>query len=183
MTIQWNIVATIAAPIIALFIGAALNRAIERRPRLVTYLGHVSAHRVEREGGTPFDVFTHSVVLKNAGGSSAHNVRLTHSVLPTFGVHPSIAYKTEMHPSGEIDIVIPVLVPRQEITISYLYYPPTTWDKINGSVKSDEGLAKFLTVLPAIKYPTWLNAVAVGLMLVGIVALLYIGVDLTLKIW
>ena len=65
MVIQWSIVATIAAPIIALFVGAALNRAVERRPRLVTYLGHVSAHRVEGEGGAPFDVFTHSVVLKN----------------------------------------------------------------------------------------------------------------------
>ena len=183
MVIQWSIVATISAPIIALFVGVALNRAVERRSRLVTYLGHVSAHRVEHEGGAPLNVFTHSVVLKNAGRSSAHNVRLTHSILPTFNVHPSIAYETEMLPTGDIDIVIPVLVPRQEITISYLYYPPTTWDRINGSVKPDEGLAKFLTVLPAVQYPTWVNTIAGVLMLVGIVALLYVIVELTVRIW
>ena len=183
MVIQWSIVATISAPIIALFVGVALNRAVERRSRLVTYLGHVSAHRVEHEGGAPFNVFTHSVVLKNAGRSSAHNVRLTHSILPTFNVHPGIAYEIERLPNGEIDIVIPVLVPRQEITISYLYYPPTTWDRINGSVKSDEGLAKFLTVLPAVRYPTWVNAIAGGLVLVGIVALLYVIVELTVRFW
>ena len=182
MDIDWGIVATVAAPVIALFIGAALNRAIERRPRLVTYLGHVSAHRVEREGGAPFNVFTHSVVLKNAGRSPAHNVRLSHSILPNFNVHPSIVYETERLPNGDVDIVIPVLVPGQEITISYLYYPPTTWDKINGSVKSDEGLAKFITVLPAVRYPTWVNAIAGGLMLAGAVALLYMVVELTIRI-
>ena len=38
MEIAWNVVAIIAAPLIALFVGAVLNRAIESRPRLVTYL-------------------------------------------------------------------------------------------------------------------------------------------------
>ena len=183
MAIQWSLVATIAAPLIALFVGAGLNRIIERRPRLVTYLGHVSAHRIDRDGGTPFDIFTHSVVLKNAGRSSAHNVRLTHAILPTFDVHPSIPYGTEDLPNGGVDIVIPVLVPQQEVTVSYLYYPPTTWDKVNGSVKSDEGLAKFLTVLPAVQYPAWVNAAAGALMLVGILALLYAIAELTIRFW
>lgn len=183
MVIQWSDVATIAAPIIALFIGAALNRVIEKSPRLVTYLGYVSAHRIDQGVSTPIDIFTHSVVLKNAGRSPAHNVRLTHAILPNFKIHPSIQYETELLPNGDVDIVIPVLVPQQEVTISYLYYPPTTWDKINGSVKSDEGLAKFLTVLPAVRYPAWVNTVAGGLMLVGIVALLYALVDLAVTFW
>ena len=67
MEIAWNVVAIIAAPLIALFVGAVLNRAIESRPRLVTYLGHVSAHRLKREDNTPYDIFTHSVVLRNSG--------------------------------------------------------------------------------------------------------------------
>ena len=48
MEIAWNVVAITAAPLIALFVGAVLNRAIESRPRLVTYLGHVSALRARQ---------------------------------------------------------------------------------------------------------------------------------------
>ena len=171
--IDWNIVAIIAAPLVTLFVGAALTHAIERRPRLVTYLGYVAAHRVTLESGVPFDVYTHSVVLKNAGRRAARNVCLTHSILPNFSVCPSIKYRTEQLPSGEIDIVFPVLVPGQEMTISYLYLPPTTWDKVNGPVKSDDGHAKVIRVLPAIQHPAWVNAIVSGLVLVGITALLY----------
>lgn len=48
MDIDWQIVATIASPIIALFIGALLDRAIEERPRVVAYLGHVSGIRLRK---------------------------------------------------------------------------------------------------------------------------------------
>ena len=174
MAVDWNIVATIAAPLIALFLGAALNRKLERRARLITYLGHVSAHRVEPEMGNSFNVFTHSIVLRNAGRSAARNVRVTHSTLPNYSVFPGITYGVEHLPDGETDIVIPILVPEQEITISYLYYPPTTWDKINSTVRSDDGFAKVMNVLPTIQYPKWINATAGSLMLIGIVALLYV---------
>lgn len=72
--VDWSIVATIAAPLITLVAGALLNRAIENRPRLLTYLGHVSAHRLTQADGTPYDVFTHSVVLRNSGRRPANNV-------------------------------------------------------------------------------------------------------------
>ena len=39
---------------------------------------------------------------------------------------------------------MPTLVPNEQVTISYLYFPPTTWKQINGPVKSDEGLARVL---------------------------------------
>ncbi len=183
MEIQWSIVATIAAPIIALFVGAVLNRVIENRPRLVMYLGYVSAHRIDQGVSTPIDIYTHSVVLKNAGRSPAHNVRLTHAFLPNFNIHPSIQYTTEHLPGGDVDIVIPVLVPQQEMTIAYLYYPPATWDTINRAVKSDEGFAKVLRVLPTVRYPAWVNAVAGGLMLLGTVALSYAFVVLVVRFW
>ena len=179
MVIEWNIVATILAPLIALFIGAILNRAAEKRPRLVTYLGHVSTHRIERNDGVPFNVFTHSIVLKNAGRSPARNVRLTHSVLPNYNILPSVKFETEILPNGEIDIVIPVLVPRQELTISYLYYPPNTWDKLYPTIRSDEGFARELKVLPTIQFPKWVNIILVGLMFIGVVAVLYVLIQLS----
>ena len=178
--IDWSIMATIAAPLIALFVGATLNRAIERRARLVSYLGHVAAHRIDLENGNQLDVFTHSIVLKNNGRSPAHNVRITHTTLPSFNVRSGVMFTTETLPSGEIDIVISVLVPRQEITISYLYHPPTTWSQVNGQIKSDEGMAQVLTVLPVVQFPKWVNAIAAGLMFIGLIALLYVTANLVM---
>ena len=174
MTIDWNIVATIAAPLIALLVGAALNRAIEGRSRLISYLGHASAHHIELEDGTPLDIHTHSIVLKNAGRRPARNVRLTHAVLPNFNVYPGVDFNIEKLPSGDIDIVLPVLVSQQEITISYLYHPPITWKDVNGLIKSDEGFAKVVSVLPTIQYPAWVNTIATGLTLIGLIASLYV---------
>lgn len=49
MTIDWNVVATIASPVIALLIGAFLNRALANRPKVVSYLGQVSSIRLSRD--------------------------------------------------------------------------------------------------------------------------------------
>lgn len=177
MAIDWNIVATIVAPLLALFVGAFISRVFESRPRLITYLGYVSSHRIEPESGVSFDVFTHSIVLKNAGRRPARNVRITHTILPNFSVFPSIPFTVDNLPDGEIDIVLPVLVPNQEITISYLYYPPTTWDRINGPIKSDEGFAKTMRVMPVVQFSPWVNAIAAGLMLTGAIALIYSTIE------
>ena len=175
MTIEWNVVAIIASPLIALVLGAILDRALERRPRLITYLGHVSAHRMNQQDGAPLDVFTHSIVLKNSGRKPANNIRISHSILPSFNVFPSIKYNVETLQDGVTEIVLPILIPGQEVTISYLYFPPITWENVNGEIKSDEGFAKVMRVLPTIQYPRWLNAVAGALMLVGLVALVYVA--------
>ena len=82
MTVEWSTYAAIAVPIVTLFVGAFLNRVTERRPRIVTYLGHISAHRAQQQDGTHLDVFTHSVVLKNTGRMPARNVRISHANLP-----------------------------------------------------------------------------------------------------
>ena len=174
MAIEWNVVATIASPLIALVIGAALNRAIERRVQLVTYLGHVSAHKVQQSSGPPLDIFTHSVVLKNSGRKAASNVKLAHSVLPDFNVFPSVNYEIEQLPDGGASIVIPTLIPDEQVTISYLYFPPTTWDKINGHIKSDEGFARVMKVLPTVQPPKWLIRLSASLALLGLTALIYI---------
>jgi len=173
MTIDWNVVATIAAPLIALFVGAALNRAIENRPRLVTYLGHASSHRFLQQDGSPGHVFAHSVVLRNSGRKSAENVRLSHSILPDFNIYPDVDHRAIDLPGGGKEIVIPHLVPGEQITISYLYVPPTTWNQINGPIKSDEGLAKVVQVLPTQQYPRWFNLLIQVLVIVGLITLLY----------
>ena len=176
MTIDWNIVATVASPIIALFVGALIDRVIERRTRLITYLGHVGAHTLKQQDGTPMHVYTHSVVLRNSGRRPATNVRLAHPYLPDFNVLPDMGHHVEDLPGGGKEIVFPALVPNEQVTVSYLYFPPVTWDRINGAVKSDEGLARVLQVLPTRQYPRWFNRTAAILMLAGLVAIVYVGI-------
>ena len=68
MNIDWHLVARFAAPIIALFVGAWINRFLEGRPKLITFMGHAGAVRIEGENGQDTQVHTHSVVIRNAGG-------------------------------------------------------------------------------------------------------------------
>lgn len=169
-----NVYAVFLAPIVALFVGAALNHIIRSRPRVTTYLSHTSAHRIPLQDGQFLDVYTHSIVLKNSGRKAAKNVRIGHTTLPNYNVIPQVNFTAEELPDGGSDIVIPTLVPGEQITVSYLYYPPTTWRDINTSVKSDEGFAKVLNVLPMVQFPKWFNAIMAALILVGLSTLLYL---------
>jgi len=179
MNVDWVAIATIAAPLLALLVGAALNHALEARPRLISYLAHASAFRSTRPDGTVLHVYTHSVVLRNSGKRAATNVRFGHNSLPDFQVFPDIAYNVIDLPNGGREIHFPLVVPQKQITISYLYFPPLTWDKINTHVESDAGPVKVITVLPQAQYPRWFLSILQALVYVGGVAtvyLLYLGV-------
>ena len=76
---------------------------------------------------------------------------------------------------GAKEIVFPALVPSEQVTVSYLYFPPMTYGHVNTYVKSDEGMAKVLTVLLQRQFPKWVNWIIGILLLVGIVTVLYLG--------
>lgn len=139
--------AKIFSPILTLIVGAALKHYAERKPKLFSYIGHVSAFTLQDEQKS--SVFTHSVIVRNAGRRSAVNVRLGHHFLPVnHRIDPQVNYKIEINPEGAAEIVIPTLVPSEQVTISYLYFPPKTWNQINSYTKSDEGYAKIVNVIP-----------------------------------
>lgn len=174
--IDWLIVATVAGPVLGVVLGAALTRALEGRPRLVAYYGHVSSFRIQAK--EPFWVFTHNVVVRNSGKKPANDIRLGHAHFPaSYTVLPDRAHEVVTLPNGSTEILISNLLPAEEFTVSYLYYPPITWDKTNTYVKSDEGFARIITVLPQQQYPRWVTFIVGLLMLVGTVSLLYIGVQ------
>jgi len=174
MTIDWVAVATIAAPILALFVGVWVNRRFESRPSLVSYYGHVAAFLHHPTSGPPINVHTHTIVLRNAGRRSATNVRVHHGVLPDFNLWPQIQHSVETLPDGSLDIVIPTLVPGEEITISYLYFAPLTFGQVNAGIKCDTGFAQPIPVLLQRLYPHWFNLTAATLMLVGLVTVIYL---------
>src|SRR5690606_23086430 len=154
--------------------GIAFTRVVEGRARLIVYYGHASSFRVSTDAEA-FFIHTHSVVVRNSGRRVANNVRLGHAVLPiNYNLYPDTRYDLVELPAGSKEIVIPQLLPGEQITVSYLYYPPLTWDQTNSYVKSDEGGARVITMLPQQQYPRWFNAMAAAMMIAGVVATTYL---------
>src|SRR2546426_531525 len=174
MAVDWPLVAGIATPVLTLFIGAALDRFLERKPKLVAYYGHISSFTVQQATG-PTVINMHSVVVANGGRKPATNVRLGHHYLPTCQLSPSVQCTTVPLPSGGHELVLPTLVPGEQVTISYLYPAPITWNQINSYVKSDEGMATVITVLPTRQYPRWAIRIGRVVLFSGVVALLYVA--------
>jgi hypothetical protein len=171
MQIDWNIVSRIAAPLIALAAGIIINRLLEDRPRLVTFYGHTSSHIIQ--GQTPTQVHTHSVIVRNAGRKPAHNVRLGHNMLENFAV-PQRGVRSKCSPRGGAELQFRVLIPKEQVTISYLYLPPVLYSQINTYVKCDEGYARLLEMLPTPRPPRWLIRLNYSLIGLGILTLLYL---------
>jgi hypothetical protein len=109
----------------------------------------------------------HDVIVRNSGKLPAKNVRLGHAFLPDYIVIPNTKYEVTNLAAGGKDISFPVLVPYEQITVSYLYYAPTTYQSINTYVKSDEGLAKVINVIQAPSYSQWQKAIIYVLLFIG----------------
>lgn len=134
-----DLIIKIAMPILTLFIGVAINRFLRNREQLITHLGHIASHKWElkEDGQEPASVNTHSVILRKSGNKAAKNVRTGHNFLTSFNAYPVIEYSVNDLPGGDKELLFPILTPKKEITISYLYFPPYTWEKINTHIESD----------------------------------------------
>lgn len=182
MDINWELVKDVAIPILILVIGIGLDRSLRRRPKLIAHYGHVSVFRSRPDGKKPIDINTHSVVIRNEGNKTANNVKVMHDYLPDdINVFPSVEYSVRVLPDGSKELIFPMLIPKEEITISYLYYPPVTFDQIVTNVKSDEGAAKVISVwyapiiAPMYKFASYYFVIA------GLFATLYILIIILLN--
>jgi len=145
-----EILAKIIAPLITAIVGFLIKRHLEAKPRLLTYLVHASAIPLNDENETI--VNTHSIVVRNSGKKTAHNVRIGHNHLPTsYQIYPALTHEIKNGPNDAAEILIPTLVPNEEVSITYLYFPPKTWNQINSYCKSEEGSAQAINVIPSPK--------------------------------
>lgn len=166
MPIDWPIAGEIAKAIVVSAVSIGLSRILERRSKLVAYFGHVSEFTLVANQPR---VHTHAVVVRNTGKKPAHNVRMAHQVLPpNVSVLPLVQYTTIALPGGGAELLFPILVPGEQITVSYLYFAPLTFNQINRGVKSDEGFAKPIDVLPTPQLPKWQQRLLQVLLIVGI---------------
>lgn len=171
--IDWLAVDTIAGPVLGVIAGAALTSFFEKRPNLISYYGHVAEFLVSGDT-VAMDVYTHSVIVRNNGKKTAFNVRLGHNFLPDFKIYPKVGYTVFEVPNGGKEIVFPTLVANEQVTVSYIYYPPLTASQINAYTKSDEGAARIITMLPQPQSPAWLVRTILAFTAVGGMATLYI---------
>lgn len=117
-------------------------------------------------------------MLSNTGRKTANNVRVGHTILPDFQVFPDVEYDVAHLPGGGKEILFPKLVPKKQITITYLYFPPVTWDQVNTHLESDEGPSKVINVLPAAQFPKWLVTLLWLLIGYGVIGIIYTAYEL-----
>ena len=123
--------------------------------------------------GQPFEVNTHSLVIQNTGWRPVHNVKITHLNKPqSFTAYPDVKYRVSDLPGGGQEILFPSLVPKEQVTLSYLYYPPLIWSAIHGDLKSDEGFATMIQVIPKRQYPQWVIVIMWILLYAGVLSLI-----------
>lgn len=178
MAIDWMAVSTIAVPIIALVLGIAIDRILERRPNLIAYFTHASAFSLPPNPPVaPATVNTHGIVIKNIGKRPAVDVRVRHNVLPgNFVVFPNIEHRVVdlPLPAGGAEIIFPLLVPNEQVTIAYLYFPPLFVNQIHAGIRHSEGFATEVTTLPTPQYPAWLRRTLLWLLILGLITLIYL---------
>jgi hypothetical protein len=93
-------------------------------------------------------------------------------MLPDFSVYPKVGYDVVDTSSGGREIVFPTLVPNEQVTVTYLYFPPIIWSSINSYTKSDEGFARIINVLPAPKPSPWVTRLTWVLIAIGAITVL-----------
>ena len=174
-----DVIAKLLAPVSTAIVGFLIKEYFEARPRLITYLVHASAIPLHDDKNT--NVNTHSIVVRNAGKKTAHNVRIGHNYLPpSFQLYPQLTHEISRGENGTAEILIPTLVPDEQVNISYLYFPPDTWHKVHSYCKSDEVSAKYVNVVPSQQLNKFQTFVLWLLLFIGASTVVY---WLFIKIW
>jgi hypothetical protein len=187
MTIDVESVQKLVTTLLALVATPLINRALAQRPRLVWFPVHAEAFHVPPQagnvGGT---IHTHSIVVRNAGNKTCENVRIGHHETPMLHqLYPNVphAFTRDSNGGPSSEIAIAKLVPQEQITIAYLYFPPLIWDRVHSYIKSDDGFAQRLDLLPSpppSRLRFWINRV---LRWVGIFAISYAVIAAAAYVW
>lgn len=155
-----------------------LKNLFESKEKLIALYGHVSAFKLKADSPENNNnwVYTHSVIVKNTGRKTATNVRLGHKSLPeNIIVQPDIDYSIKDLPGGGKELIIPNLTPKKEISVSYLYFPPLTYNQINTHIESDFGPAKVVNVLLQPVIPKWISRLFLALVTLGAISAIYLA--------
>lgn len=169
----YKLFSLIVAPIIVALIIKKFNAS----PRVISYFANVSAVKIPSMDQSQewMPVYGHTLILQNVGKLSAKNVRLGHSKLspPYFSIYPDTQYIEVDLPEGGKEIVFPIMRPGEQVIISYLYFPPVTFDKIHTFCKSDEGFAERVPMIHTRLLKPWQKYLLLGFVVVGFSVTIY----------
>lgn len=172
MEIDIDTIAKLVSPLIVAVFSLVLSRYIEAKPKLISYVVHASEFPLKDENIN--GVRTHGIVIRNIGKRTAKNIRIGHANLPhSYQIFPNVAHKVEDGANGSAEIVVPTLVPNEQVSVSYLYFPPLLWNQIVSYTKSDEGMAKEINIIPSPKWPQWRINLVWGLIFIGASTVIY----------
>lgn len=168
----------LASPFITTFLGFMLAKIFQNKAKLIAYYGYISEHKIRlpKEESSEMKeilIYTHAIEIRNVGSLPAKNVKISHSILPNYHITQNIEYKVSDLPGGGKEILFPALIPKEFVTISYLYYPPLTYREIKTSIKSDEGFAKIIDVIPTATLSAWQRRSLFVLLFVGCSTIVY----------
>ncbi|MFW9082561.1 hypothetical protein ACOI9X_25285 [Pseudomonas sp. P2757] len=166
----------VAAPFLTAVFGVLAKIYSDAKPKLVSYMIHSFAIPTRNQNfpdAQPIIVHTHTIAVRNSGKKSATNVRIGHHFLPDFQIHPPLTHEVTRNPDNTAEILIPTLVPGEQIVIGYLYFPPQTYQNVNSYCKSDEVLAKYINAVPMIPNGKMHNFILWTLVFIGASSLVY----------
>src|SRR4051794_2534110 len=87
---DWLVVWALVLWVAPFFAAPLVQRLLEKRPRLISYLLHASGVRIHPPEADALTVNMHTIVIRNNGKNQATNVRVGHYVLPDHSVFPDV---------------------------------------------------------------------------------------------
>ncbi|MDB5742656.1 MAG: hypothetical protein JWR68_971 [Polaromonas sp.] len=153
--LDFEVLAKILSPILVALAGGIWRYYFRERSRLIYYFVHSASLPLPPSAVPGVQaVHTHAVVVRNVGNKTATKVRIAHEVLPeSYRIYPMVHYTVEKGLGSGAEIVLPTLVPNEQVQITYLYFPPTFWHHVGCYVKSEEGLGRQINMLPSPPVP------------------------------
>lgn len=175
------------ATIITAFLTFLINKLLKRKnPIRISYLLSTTG-KISLPNSTPSFALinTHTIIVCNPYNRLVKDIRIQNylpqellndgfkSISEIITIFPSTEYEIKKIDDSTVEeIIFSKLIPKESITITYMYKPTVYFHQFNISVKSDDGFAKPTKYAPQILYPNWLNILLLILIMVGSVTVI-----------
>ncbi len=169
-----ELIARYAPQIVLVILTAVVYKLVEilfgRRSKVVFYLSEVATFTYTYSGARQRVLLnTLTITLQNLGRAPAEDVQIVHYWLPeNYTISPPMQSRKISLPEGQEAIVLDRILPRQTVTISYLYSTaPPNKSRVHSYVSTQDHIAKQIEVGLSRRRPKWIVLLRQGLMLLG----------------
>ncbi len=156
------------------FVGGWALKYVGPKSKLVYWFTHNSFSQIPQPGSkNTFNLFTSSVTVQNMGRRRATNVELVFTSPPNhYTLTPTRPHAQRTTPQGQHVINIPTLGHNEWFTLEVIGFG-TAPGLLH--LRSDDGAAELVPMMPQRIWPRWVNWSSVILVLTGAAFILYWG--------